>query len=183
MDMFIKCERIRWRREIIDWSPEARRKLGRRIRNSGNDANDSGELWGWMGNQKFGTRCCIYTRRELLIRSSWNWIFHSCWLWSGSASPASVSLTNLVMLAYVHESIWQLEVFLRNSAESWKLNVHYTVQQEGKQNWFSPKPKDTFVYSHISTFQLHGSCQFVCFWHDSPQLARTSSFTRFLDHT
>jgi len=23
----------------------------------------------------------------------------------------------------------------------------------------------------------------VCFWHDSPQWARTSSFTKFLDHT
>jgi len=26
-------------------------------------------------------------------------------------------------------------------------------------------------------------CLFVFFWHDSPQWARASSFTRFLDHT
>ena len=26
-------------------------------------------------------------------------------------------------------------------------------------------------------------CLFVCFWRDSPQWARASSFTRFLDHT
>jgi hypothetical protein len=26
-------------------------------------------------------------------------------------------------------------------------------------------------------------CLFVCFWRDSPQWTRTSSFTRFLDHT
>jgi len=25
--------------------------------------------------------------------------------------------------------------------------------------------------------------RFVCFWRDSPQWARASSFTRFLDHT
>ena len=27
------------------------------------------------------------------------------------------------------------------------------------------------------------TCLFVCFWHNSPQWARASSFTRFLDHT
>ena len=26
-------------------------------------------------------------------------------------------------------------------------------------------------------------CLFVCFWRNSPQWARASSFTRFLDHT
>jgi len=30
---------------------------------------------------------------------------------------------------------------------------------------------------------LHRMCLFVCFWHDSPQWARASSFTRFIDHT
>jgi hypothetical protein len=30
---------------------------------------------------------------------------------------------------------------------------------------------------------LESVCLFVCFWRDSPQWARASSFTRFLDHT
>jgi len=30
---------------------------------------------------------------------------------------------------------------------------------------------------------LHRMCMFVCFWHNSSQWARASSFMRFLDHT
>jgi len=32
-------------------------------------------------------------------------------------------------------------------------------------------------------FILYKNCYIVCFWRDSPQWARASSFTRFLDHT
>ena len=32
-------------------------------------------------------------------------------------------------------------------------------------------------------FYLSHLCRFVCFWYDSPQWARASSFTRFPDHT
>ena len=155
MDIFITCGRMRWRKEILDRSPEARRKLGRRLRNFGNDADDSEEQWGWLGEEKFETRCCIYTRTELTIRSSWNWIFHSCWLWSGSASPASVSSTNLVMLANVHESFWQLEVFppkLDRKLETKCAFSHYC--NKGSKTGFKPEPKDTFVYSNTSTLQL-----------------------------
>jgi len=34
----------------------------------------------------------------------------------------------------------------------------------------------------LITLSLYGH-QFVCVWYDSPQWARASSFTRFLDHT
>jgi len=34
----------------------------------------------------------------------------------------------------------------------------------------------------LLTFKINKKL-FVCFWRDSPQWARASSFTRFLDHT
>jgi hypothetical protein len=34
-----------------------------------------------------------------------------------------------------------------------------------------------------SFIQLEVHCRAFYFWHDSPQWARASSFTRFLDHT
>ena len=42
-----------------------------------------------------------------------------------------------------------------------------------------PSPRLSAQYMLICP----SSTQFVCFWRDSPQWARASSFTRFLDHT
>ena len=43
------------------------------------------------------------------------------------------------------------------------------------------------MYQHILIIYLGRSFdkykRFVCFWRNSPQWARASSFTRFLDHT
>jgi len=38
-------------------------------------------------------------------------------------------------------------------------------------------------YNWLNVLGTLTYCLFVCFWRDSPQWARASSFTRFLDHT
>jgi len=54
--------------------------------------------------------------------------------------------------------------------------------------------KQTYVTYNIAVYTVkipedgHRNCPkhvyfYVCFWRDSPQAARASSFTRFLDHT
>jgi hypothetical protein len=57
------------------------------------------------------------------------------------------------------------------------LNLYQRKKEKCLKNW----PRLTRLWF----FQLHSLfvCLLICFWRDSPQWARASSFTRFLDHT
>jgi hypothetical protein len=109
-----------------------------------------GTVRGWLGEENFETRCCIHTRTELVIRSSWNWIFHTCWLWSGSLSPASVSSTNLVMLAYVHESFWRLEFFSPKLGRKMETKCTFTqyCNKESKTGVFTKTKRYIYLFTH-----------------------------------
>ena len=52
-----------------------------------------------------------------------------------------------------------------------------------RENFKRPYFSRVIISVNCSTSDMTSVCLFVCFWRDSRQWARASSFTRFLDHT
>ena len=68
--------------------------------------------------------------------------------------------------------------FLRLTLRSMKL-IYIFISFRIENTRFLYFKNETMLFRDI----LVAPCLFVCYWHDSPQWARASSFTRFLDHT
>ena len=66
---------------------------------------------------------------------------------------------------------------LEHTYFSYKIIIFCKIQYLVNTLYLAPMSK---ANKHVRNQSL--ICLFVCFWHDSPQWARASSFTLFLDH-